>query len=313
MNGWATELAFWKESTLMGTQTGTAYRPPGVVDVAFRPMPAGRYEAADILRACNADVVTQQAWQITIRREPKVSGFESFWIDSITDGVATVTTGGGYTITSKQRVDNVSVPTFGLEFVLEDGSQRRFIGCAVTRLEWTLEAGRILAEEVEFTALRSAEFTGSIRAATALNLPVLGSYDCAHYFKPGSAWTGGDFTNDKARTISAQLIWERTVDACQFNADGLATKLAVSTGWDFVGKTRVQVPTYWQALHETTQSLARWRVGNGDFHQITATVEAKLSGHSVLATGQVDHLIDFRAIRPIGSRALFTWENYQRI
>ena len=312
MNGWATSLAFWQENGLLGAQTGTAYRPPGVVDVAFRPMAVGSYEVKDILRATSQDIVLQQAFQITMRREPKVSGFESFWIDSVTDGVGITSTPPGYMVTTKQRVDNVAVPTFGIEFILEDGNQRRFTGCAVTRLEWTLEAGRIIAEEVEFIALRSVEFAGALRAATVLALPTLSSLDCSHYFKPGTAWTGGNPDNDKVRTISAQLIFEREISACQFNADGLATRLAVSSGWDFLGKTRVQVPTYWQSLHNTTQSVARFRVGKGSFHQITANVEAKLSGHSVLAVGQIDHLIDFRAIRPIGSRALYTWENYQQ-
>ncbi len=142
MNGYATQLAFWKEETPNGEQTGDAYRPPGIVDLAYRPVMAGTFDTVDIFRAASDSQVLRQSWQISMRREPKVSGFENFWLEAITDGIMETATVGDYTVETWGRIDNPAMPTFGLEFILEDGNQRRYTGCAVARIEWPTRGGR---------------------------------------------------------------------------------------------------------------------------------------------------------------------------
>ncbi len=313
MNGYATQLAFWKEASLLAGQSGTAYRPPGIVDLSFRPVVAGTFEVRDPLRARVQSTTVQQSWQISMKREPKVSGFENFWMEALSDGIKTTSTITGYTVETWERIDNPTMPSFGLEFILEDGTQYRFTGAALTRVEWLFESGRLVSEEVEFVALLGAPFTGSLRAATTLSLPGLSALDTTHYFTTGHDWTGGDPINDRINTISAQLIFERDISPAQFNADGLPTRYTVKTPWDFLGRTRARVPQFWAALLESTDCLGMWRMGSGDFFQIEAAIQAKLSGHAIAAKDQIDHYFDFLAIRPPGARTNYTLNKYSRI
>lgn len=313
MNGYATELAFWREEAPLGDQQGDAYRPPGIVDVAFRPVVAGSYETRDILRGLSETVVTQQAWQISMRREPKVSGFENFWLDAITDAVLSTEIEGEYEVETREKIDSPDVHTFGLEFVLEDGTRRRFIGAALMRVDWLIQSGRLIAEEVEFTALQSETFAGDVREAVALTLPALTSLDASFYFRPGTAWPEGDATKSKVRCMSAQLIWEREIAAAQFNAAGKATRHAITGGWDLVARASVTVPKYWATLHETTPARMRLDFGRDSILSVECQTRAKLSGHSVLGTGQINHLIDMQAVRPTGTRAIYTLKKYQPI
>ncbi len=168
-----------------------------------------------------------------------------------------------------------------------------------------------MAEEVELVALQAAEFSGPVRDATQLVLPALSGLDASHAFKIGNAWTDGDADNDAVRCISAQLIWEREIEACQFSATGLATRHASKGGWGLVGRSRVRVPTMWTALQTTQACVSRFRLGRESFVEIEARTRAKMSGHTVLGTGQIDHLIDWQAVRPTGTRSIYTLKKYQ--
>lgn len=313
MNGWPTVLAFWQEATPAGNQTGSAWRPPGVVNVSWSPVVATTFDVIDPLSAASVSETVHQYWRINIRREPKASAFENFWLNAITDATNTLTSlGGGRFVETRELIDNVAMKTFGLEFILEDGNQHRFIGLAVARLEWVVESGRVALEEVELIGLQAPTFTGSVRTALNLRLPMIGSLQCAHYFRVGTTWTSGtaDFLPDKVIALSMQLIWTRNVDAGQFNAAGLATRHTVQGGWSFVGRTRVIVPTMWESLFAAQSCKAAFRVGEGDNRvEIEALVKAKLSGHALIAPGQIEHQIDYAAIR--AGRIHFTTRKYR--
>lgn len=313
MNGYATELAFWREQAPLGDQEGDAYRPPGLVDVAFRPIVAGSYESRDILRGLSESATLQQGWQISFSREPKVSGFENFWLDAICDGELITSSIPGFTVETREKIDSPDMPTFGLEFVMQDGNRRRFTGAALSRIEWLVQSGRIIAEEVEFVALQSETFDGPVRDAVKLNLPPLTGLDASHYFTPGNAWPGGDSSASKVRCLSAQLIWERQLAPAQFNAEGLATRHAITGGWDLVGRTSVTVPRYWSQLHETAPIMFRLDIGQSSKISVEFEGRAKLSGHSVLVNEQINHLLDIQAVRPMGSRAIYTVRKYQAV
>lgn len=305
MNGYPTQFSLWQESAPLGAQTGDAWRPPGITEVSFTPDVATQWQTADVLRGAQADKGLHQAWGVTISREVKHSAYDGLWLNAISDGV--VTSAGG--TDTRDIIDNVTPPTFGCEFILEDGNQRRFLGMALAHLEWTIESGRIVREEASFAVLQDAAFVGSLRTTERALAASIGGLQARHYFKPGTSWTGPDYTGNRVIAMSSQIIFDRRVSPCQFNAWGKATRHDYAGGWDVLGRTRVQVPESWAQLLKTTRCKAAWRIGQPtDYILIEADVEARLSGHPILGVGQIDHLLDWRAVR--AGRSLVNLKKY---
>lgn len=304
MNGYPTQFCIWKEEGLLGSKAGLAWRPTGVTAVDFRLLPASTWQVLDPLHGAKADDVVHQAFEVSISREVKHSEYDALWLEAISDGVVTSADGTD----TRHIIDNVEPPTFACQFLLEDGNSKKIRGMSLASLEWTLESGRVVREEATFIGLQ-AEALGTLPDIEAVLAPGLGGLEVQHYFKPGTAWTGGNMANDLVTAISCQLIFERDVKPCQWDAWGKATRHAYAGGWDFLGRSRVQVPTRWDQLFSTTQCLAAWRIGRpSDYILIEASVKAKLSGHPIVVQGQIDHLLDWRAVR--AGRSLTTLKKY---
>lgn len=320
MNGFTTSFNIWREETLLGS-AGARYRPKGVVQINYQPDAITTWRTEDPLRAPRENKTLHQVTRITISREHvNYSTYDDLWLNALGDGNTKTTSVAGYDIFTRERSDNPAPQSFGLQFVLPDGNQRQFNGCAISRFEILIEAGRIVQEEIELVALQSVEFTGAIAAATDYQNAILdtrSSINARHSFQPGTAWTT---TDDDAvvRTISCQMIWSRSVQAAQFNAEGQATRFKVDGSWELVGRSRVITPIYWQALQSTTRAMMQTRIGAaygevGSFYQIDAAVDAKIAGHALLAEGDIDYLIDWMAIRPAGAREHYILKNYRKL
>lgn len=302
MNGWATDIVVWEESGILGAQTGTAYSPPGIVQINIQPRVIQRWTTIDPLRALKSEAALQTAWSITLSRQFDKSAFSDFWLSSITD--ASPTTAGDSVY--RQLIDNPTPRTFGLEFVMEDGSQRRYTGCAVEKIEYNLASGRIVQEEVTLTVLLSAAFTGDVRTHTSEAHTVHTGLNAFFNLRTGTAW-GMDHATDRQTTFSSQLIFQREMEPTQFNHVGNPTRFSVSTGWEFLGRVVTRSPALWSALHNTTPCVAEWNFGNAaNFVNFQAHVNARLSGQTVLVDGQIDSNIDFQAYR--FGRSLFDLE-----
>jgi hypothetical protein len=301
MNGYATQLALYRENGILGAQTGVCVRPAGIAIVTARAVVATTWNRTDPLFAVSEDEVVHQAWSLRLRREVKHSAIDLIWLNALTDG--TLTTAGDDT--SAAWIDNVTPPTHVVEVVMQDGTQRRFRGCALRSLEWLCEAGRVVAEEVELIALRNEPFTGSItsQASQGFAAAATGMSSTA-YFKIGTAWTGANPFSDPIRSIMSQLIWTRGIEAAGYNADGLPTVFATSGGWEFVGRNRF-LWTQWPELLNTKAAKAAWKITAGsDFLLIEADVKAKVSAQTLLASGPLDSMMDWLAYRR--SRSLFS-------
>lgn len=318
MEGFATSFNIWKEAFLLGTAT-TRYRPKGTVQINFQPEVATTWATEDPLRGMSNNKTLHQSWRITISRQHNAkNNYDDLWLNSLGDGTAVTTTADGYSITTRDKAANITPQSFGMQFILQDGNKRQFNGCAITRFEILIEAGRIVQEEMELVCLQSAAFTGSLGSTTdyqGANLATRSAIQSRHSFLPGIAWatTADDAT---VRTISCQMIWNRSIQAAQFNAAGNATKFKVDGGWELVGRSRVITPDIWQTLQKTTRAMMQTRLGDaygvGSFFQVEAAVDAKIAGHSLLAEGDIDYLIDWMAVRPAGARALYTLKSYQK-
>lgn len=301
MNGWATDIAVWQESSLLGAQTGTAYRPSGIVEITSSPDVLNRWTTIDPLRAQKSEATLHQAYTVTMRREFDKGLFCNFWLASISDNnpriVSFVIGGTAYETRYYQLIDNPAPPSYAMEFILEDGSQRRYSGMVVTKIEYTLASGRVTTEEVTLSALRSDPFTGSVRTKTTETHVVHTGLMAYFNLRIGDTW-GTPHSLDKRTTFSSQLIFQRQLRPTQFNASGLATRYAVQGGWEFLGKVVVRAPTIWAQLHNLTRCLGQWNFGTvTNYLDFQANINAKLSGQTILSDGQIDLNIDFQAFR----------------
>lgn len=301
MNGWATTAAIWEESGILGAQTGTAYRPTGIVQINIQPRVVQRWTTIDPLRALKSEAALQQSWTITLSRQFDKGNFSNFWLSAITDNDPTIQNfvAGPLVIQTMYRylIDNVAPRTFGLEFVMEDGNQRRYSGCAVERIEYTLASGRVIQEEVTLSALRSDTFTGAVRTATTETHVVHTGLMAYFNLRVGNTW-GSPHSLDRQTTFSSQLIFQRALEPAQFNHEGKATRFSIMGGWEFLGKVVTRSPTLWATMHNTTACVAQWNFGSAtNYVDFQANVNARLSGHTVLVNGQIDTGIDFQAYR----------------
>lgn len=301
MNGWATDIALWEESGILGAQTGTAYRPPGIVQINVQPRVIQRWTTIDPLRALKSEAALQQAWTITLSRQFDRSVFCNFWLSAITDNDPTIQNivAGPLLIQTMYRylIDNVAPRTFAMEFITEDGNQRRYSGMAVQKIEYNLASGRIIQEEVTLTALRSEAFTGAVRTKTTEAHTVFTGLNAYFNLRVGNTWAT-PHSLDRQTTFSSQLIFQRDLEPTQFNHEGKATRFTVSGGWEFLGKVVTRSPTLWATFHNTTACVAQWNFGTAtNYVDFQANVNARLSGHTVLVNGQIDTNIDFQAYR----------------
>lgn len=305
MQGFATQFAFWRESDPLGAQTGTAYRMPGINDVSWQSEPAATWQVRDPLYGQTASSVIMESYRITLSREVKHSAYDSLWLEALTDGIVTTAADTD----SRALIDNVEAPTFGCEFTMDDGAQKRFIGMGLSDLEWTIESGRLVREQATFVALQCTDFVGSVRDVTFPQGTSLGGLQVRRFMKVGTAWTGADMTSDPVTSISGQVIFQRTIDAGQWDVWGKATRLSYKGGWDIVGRDLLQVPTMWGALFSTASCLYGLRVGTpSNFISVEAQVSAKLSRQPIITGGQYDHSIDWAILR--NGRSLVTLKKY---
>lgn len=301
MNGWATDIAVWQESSLLGAQTGTAYRPTGIVEISSSPDVVNRWTTIDPLRAQKTEATLQQAYTVRMTRQFDKSTFSNFWLASISDNNPTITSfvvmGTAYETRLYNLIDNPAPLSFGMEFILEDGSHRRYSGMVVTKIEYTLASGRVTMEEVTLSALRSDTFTGSVRSKQT-DPHVMHSGLMAYFnLRVGNTWAT-PHSLDKQITFSSQLIFQRDLRPTQFNASGLATRYTVNGGWELVGKVVVRAPALWSQFHNLTACVAQWNFGTPtNYVDFQANVNAKLSGQTILSDGQIDMNIDFQAFR----------------
>ena len=301
MNGWATDIAVWQESSLLGAQTGTAYRPSGVTQITSSPDVLNRWTTIDPLRAQKSEAALQQSYQVVITREFNKGQFCNFWLAAISDNnpriVSFVISGTAYEQRYYKLIDNPAPPSFAMEFIMEDGSQRRYSGMAVTKIEYTLASGRVTSEEVTLVAMRSDVFTGAVRTKTTETHVVHTGLMAYFNLRVGNVWAT-PHSLDKQITFSSQLIFQRDIKATQFNASGLATRFAVQGSWEFLGKIVVRAPTLWAQLHNLTACVAQWNFGTStNYLDFQANINAKLSGQTILSDGQIDMNIDFQAFR----------------
>lgn len=301
MNGWSTELAIWEEVSPLGAQTGTAYRPPGIVQVNIQPRVVQRWQVIDPLRAIKTDDTLQRAWSVTISRQFDRSLFSSFWLNSITDTTPTIV---AYTIgivdyetQYRNLIDNPVPRTFGMEFITEDGNQRRVSGMAVQKIEYTIQSGRIVSEEVTLAAIKSEEFSGAVRSYVVESHVVHSALLATFNLQVGTVWSGSHSAY-RQTTFSSQLIFQRDLEPSQFDSTGTATRFAVNGGWEFLGRIICRSPALWQQLHNATACLVQWTIGtNANYVDFQANAKVRLSSHAVLVNGQIDTNLDFQAYR----------------
>lgn len=301
MNGWSTELAIWEEDSILGAQTGSAYSPPGITQIDVQPISVESWETIDPLRGRKTEETLRRAWRIRLIRQWDKNVFSDFWLTAMTDTNPTITSFvvGSTVIGQAVRnlIDNPTMRTFGMEFILEDGNQRRYSGMAVERVEYTLQSGRVIMEEVTLIALASEEFAGAVRAYTAQAHVIHSGINAYFNLRRGDTW-GSPHSLDRQTTFSSQLIFQREFSPAQFNASGRATKFAVRGGWEFLGRVVTRSPTLWADFHDTTRCVAQWNFGTStNYLDIQANVNARLSSHPILVNGQIDTNIDFQAFR----------------
>lgn len=246
-NAWTTQLSLWREASVLGSKTGLALRPPGITSLELTRETVSGYSTTDPHGAQSEGKVIHAAWTLTIQKEFSFGPWLDLMLEALRTEAASVTSSGGFTTTARITRADAVTPTFACDFIAADGTARRLRGMTPRKIEWTIEAGRIISETIELgvlatNALAPASFTPldvvqTHSPATAIN--------CRHAITTSPAWTGGDAPapGDYVPSFASQIILDREIEAVQFSEEGSPTRWQVNTAWRAAGASTIKLST----------------------------------------------------------------------
>lgn len=233
--GWQTELVLWRESSLGGSKTGDAMRPPGLTDVRLDRVNSVQHAQVGAHGEQSKLEALHWSWTLTITREFSFNAWLNMLLEAIRTDPLQVETNqpatGYKTTTRKTRLD-AATPSFGGDFALGDGQFFRLTGMSPRRINWSFSAGRVCMETVEFAVLSAvaiAEGDMTDPDVAELHEPVAGILvDLSMKVGAGAAVTTTAFTGE--------IIVDRDVEPCQHNEEGIPTRLAATSNWRGTGQ-----------------------------------------------------------------------------
>jgi hypothetical protein len=305
MNGWATELALYRTNGAFGSLVGSVLRPQGIENASLTAPQVDTHRRRDVF-GFTVDVATlRQAWELTLTRESGVDLTADWWLEALAPyltNTAVDAPTAGYTTTTRVARNDAALPYWNAEVKLADGTCRQLAGMTPSRIEWIVQAGRLVAEQIVFSVLQNLPMADGARlaeSARVLRRPVT-ALQAAHAFKFGSTWN--DPAAYRVATFSTQFIFSRDVTPCAFGPDGLATRHEVTGGIELVGKTMVRAPAgfYDQATDAAVDARMWWQFTDPSdpsrTNQIEAQTKAKTGDITLVDQEQIEVTVDWLTV-----------------
>lgn len=315
LEGWTTEFVLYRETVPGGVKTGPAWRPPGVRGVLVAPQVGAKFERQTAHGVTAGQTTLHQKWEVAFSREFGVDTMLDWWLLALVAGGTSTspdTPTPGYDTTVRQTRTSPALASFGLDCLLPDGNRRRIRGMVPSRLEWTIQGGKVVREDVAFQALRNveleeadmwpAEFAESHRIVSALNV------------QHALTFTTGAWPNPAAEiipTFASQIIFSRMVEPCHFDQDGYATRYEVKGSWDALGKSTLRCrPGEFDALLLRASLVQLWWKFTSPADPLRTMAlhvrsgRAKLSDQVTVDRADIDNHLDWVATE--GGAGLFT-------
>jgi hypothetical protein len=314
--GWLADIRITRQDALMGATTGPTIRPAGIKDSRLQITNHATFARIDPWGQRKGGQTLFWSYKVTIIREFTLDAYADMMLEALSSDTATTATTGGFTTTTRRNKTTPASPaSFHLWLKTSDGRTYNATGAVPTKIEWIIQAGRIMIEETEFVVLQLNE---------TVSTPAL-SFDNPHRITPAAivyhalvageaAWA--DPEADRVTTFATQLIFVRELDPVQFNSFGQPTRIETKTAWELIGKTQGNLEIVESDLKQGGAARLWWKIKNPADEEEWLTVTAprawaKLSSQPLMAKGMIDQFLDW--IATSNNTGAFFTESRRRI
>lgn len=287
MNGWQTGLAVWRTET-----PETKFRPAGLRAIRVGPRELATFQRKRPGDRREKNEVLFQEWRVTISREFTIDALTSWLVESMaTDGEISIFR---------------PLKTLEMDVVMSDGSGRRLSGLALQKWEIVIQSKRIVSEEIELVGL-GAESLAEVIAGDPEEHAMYAATHCGMRIDLDSAATSADWPlpafGGKTLAFGGQVIFERSLEACNLKRDGNAERHAASE-WEITGQWLARLsPEQYEAMIDTAYGGLWLQIGTADRLNIgIPRVAAKVDRQDFI-DADAEHRFDFQAMTEGGTLA----------